>query len=114
VATAVYRAVEEALANVDRHAQARDVLVLIDRADGYLTVAVEDNGVGFEPADAHQHGGVGLIGIRERIESVGGRLSVESGPAGTGIYIQVPLGDERSYPWVSHPRHNLPPCRSAY
>ena len=93
VVTAVYRAVQEALANTAQHARAGQVTLVLSRMDDFLMVALEDNGVGFDPASAQRRGGVGLVSMRERIEAVGGHLAVESRPGGggTSVVIEVPL-----------------------
>ena len=95
VATAVYRAVQEALTNVLKHAGASRVGVLLERRARLLTAIVEDDGRGFDP-DARPApsaaGGLGLVGMRERIAMTGGTLQIESEPgAGTTVYIRIPL-----------------------
>lgn len=92
--TAVYRIVQEALTNVIRHAQATRVDVLLEQRDDKLIVLVEDNGVGFDPTAEMPRGRLGLIGLRERAEMLGGRLMLESGPgAGTTLLLEVPYDD---------------------
>ncbi|MDQ3875226.1 MAG: GAF domain-containing sensor histidine kinase [Actinomycetota bacterium] len=91
IETALYRIVQEALTNVVKHARATRVSVLLTRRDGSIAVVVEDDGLGFEPADAGD-GGFGLVGIRERIELLGGRLGLESSRGtGTTLVAEVPL-----------------------
>jgi PAS domain S-box-containing protein len=93
VATAVYRMVQETLTNVARHAQATEVQVTI-RVDGdMLEISVRDNGVGFDPARQGGHRSYGLLGIRERAQTLGGSAVIASAPgAGTEITIRIPLG----------------------
>jgi two-component system, NarL family, sensor histidine kinase DevS len=89
--TAVYRIVQEALTNVIKHANARTVSVVLTRKGEAVVVVIEDDGRGFDP-NADQVGGLGLLGMRERIALVGGRLSVESAPhRGTTVAVEVPL-----------------------
>jgi PAS domain S-box-containing protein len=80
VETALYRMLQEALANVARHAQARRVVVDIRRRADTLRCSVQDDGAGFDPARAARAGGLGLLGMRERLGTVGGRLLVRSAP----------------------------------
>ena len=91
VATAVYRVVQEALTNVVRHAGATSASVAVTVASGRLRAVVEDDGTGFDPAQpADRH--LGLRGMKERAELVGGSVSVVSSPgSGATIVLEVPL-----------------------
>jgi PAS domain S-box-containing protein len=90
--TALYRVVQEALTNVARHARANSVSVVVSRHDGQATAVVEDDGVGFDLADAGA-GRLGLIGMRERVALAGGNLDIESEPGrGTTVIARVPMG----------------------
>jgi PAS domain S-box-containing protein len=94
VESSIYRMVQEALTNVMRHARATRVDVLLEQRDDKLVVIVEDNGVGFDPTAAMQNGRLGLFGVRERAEMLGGRLVLESAAgAGTTLLVEVPYGD---------------------
>jgi signal transduction histidine kinase len=89
--TAVYRIVQEALTNVIKHANARTVSVVLTRKGEAVVVVIEDDGRGFDTSADHVEG-LGLLGMRERIALVGGRLSVESAPdRGTTVAVEVPL-----------------------
>ncbi len=89
VETAIYRIVQEALTNVVKHAHAQRVSVLVTRAGGRIKAVIEDDGTGFDPTATD--GGIGLIGMRERIELLDGSLVVETGPAsGTTLAVEVP------------------------
>jgi len=89
VETAIFRIVQEALTNVVKHARAQRVSVLVTRAGGRIKAVIEDDGTGFDPAAAD--GGIGLIGMRERIELLDGSLVVESSAtSGTTVAVEVP------------------------
>jgi signal transduction histidine kinase len=83
----VYRVVQEALTNVAKHAGASNVHVEVARANGTVEVVVEDDGRGFDPTSVKD--GLGLIGMRERVELTGGELSIRSRP-GTRISATLP------------------------
>jgi signal transduction histidine kinase len=91
---AIYRVVQEALTNVVKHARATAVSVSVDIDDDEVTVRVNDDGVGFDeqrPAD-----GFGLIGMRERVGLVGGRLEISSARGeGTTITALFPVLSEQ-------------------
>lgn len=85
--TAVYRVVQEALTNVARHAHATRVRVTCRATAAELTVEVDDDGVGL---GGRNGSGVGLIGIRERVLGLGGRVSLSS-PGGVRLAVHLPL-----------------------
>jgi two-component system, NarL family, sensor histidine kinase DevS len=90
VETALFRIVQEALTNVVKHADATRVSVLLARRPGAVAVVVEDDGRGYDPEQPSE--GIGLLGMRERVELIGGRLSLESSPgSGTTVVAEVPL-----------------------
>ena len=89
----VYRVVQEAVHNAQKHAGASAILILLQQQDGQLRMLVEDNGRGFDPAAVQPGRGLGLTGMRERAEMVRGALVVESAPhAGTRVRLVVPVG----------------------
>ncbi|MBI4478290.1 MAG: sensor histidine kinase, partial [Acidobacteria bacterium] len=93
VEAAAYRIVQEALTNVARHARATSCRVYLQRLTHTLLVTVEDNGVGFDPAELRDSGvtrGLGLIGIRERVAQFHGTIRIESAP-GKGTRLTVEL-----------------------
>lgn len=91
VETALYRIVQEALTNVVKHAGASHVSVVLARKGRSVTAVVEDNGRGFE-ARRTDGRGLGLVGMRERLGLLDGRLRIESTEgAGTTIVAEVPL-----------------------
>ena len=83
----VYRVVQEALTNVVKHANAATVQVEVARVNGTVEVVVEDDGHGFDPASATA--GLGLVGMRERVELTGGELEIRSRP-GTRVTAKLP------------------------
>lgn len=94
--TALFRIVQESLTNVALHARASRIDVLLNRRYGCLVLTVEDDGVGFYPDQPVRPNRLGLFGIRERVEMLGGRLLVESAPGkGTMISVEVPYGSAR-------------------
>jgi len=89
--TALYRIVQEALANVVKHADASRVSILITQNDRSVAAVVEDDGRGFDP-DAEDGDVLGLVGMQERVRLVGGRLRIESAEGrGTTIAAEVPI-----------------------
>ena len=89
VESTAYRIVQEALTNVGKHAEATTVSIRLVEADGRLDVAIQDDGLGFEPSAPRT--GFGLTGMRERVEMLGGSLTLESSPAGLGTLVQASL-----------------------
>jgi signal transduction histidine kinase len=88
--TALYRIVQEALTNVVKHADAQHVSILLTRQGGTVTVVVEDDGRGFDPAATREEG-FGLEGMRERVALLGGTIRIESRKgAGATLKVEVP------------------------
>jgi two-component system sensor histidine kinase UhpB len=90
---ALYRIAQEGLTNVSKHAQATQVEIRLDEpttvsGEPCVVLRVSDNGVGVR--EAAGHGGLGLLGMRERLETLGGRLDV-SGPSSTGFTLVATL-----------------------
>jgi two-component sensor histidine kinase len=95
---AIYRVVQEALANVGRHARARRVRVTLDTTPLRLEVRIQDDGLGMRPEQAG--GGMGIQNMRARAAEIGGSLDVRGGPdAGTSVTLSVPYetADARSH-----------------
>ena len=92
-AETLFRIVEEALRNVERHAMASLVSVsLRDAADGRLELSIEDNGVGFD-SSASYPGHYGLVGLREQAQLIGAELSIQSAPhEGTTLRLALDRG----------------------
>jgi signal transduction histidine kinase len=110
--TALYRVVQEAINNIARHAAARNVEIGLEHSGGVALVSIIDDGIGFDLAELKMSTirdldgndlylpentrGLGLLGMQERIELLGGDLEIDSVPgSGTRIYIRVPI-EERS------------------
>ncbi|HUI06935.1 MAG TPA: PAS domain S-box protein [Verrucomicrobiae bacterium] len=93
VSTCLYRVVQEALTNVAKHANAQHVEVRLLTKDGTLQLSVADDGQGFDVAASQT--GLGLEGMRERIDLLGGRLEIEMQPAaGARLVIQIPCEEQ--------------------
>jgi len=91
VETALYRLAQEALTNVAKHAAANHASVVVTRREGSVTLVVEDDGGGFG-ARSSGGDGLGLVGMKERVGLLGGRLAIESTEgSGTTIVAEVPL-----------------------
>jgi signal transduction histidine kinase len=89
--TAVFRITQEALTNVVKHADAKTVHITLAGRERSVVLAIEDDGRGFSPMQAHA-GGLGLVGMRERVASVNGALDIESKRgAGTRLTVEIPL-----------------------
>ena len=94
VETALYRVVQEAMTNVVRHAHATRIDVLAERDGERVLVMVEDDGIGFDPEEVRGQEHLGLLGLRERAETLGGTLTLESAPGtGTTVVVEVPIVD---------------------
>ena len=87
--TAIYRIVQEALANVASHSQAGSVRVSVVRCGDEVLIDIEDDGVGFDIEAATA--GFGLAGMRERAYLAGGRLEIEPRHPGTGVHVRLPV-----------------------
>ena len=97
--TALFRATQEAINNVGRHSRAENVLVQAVQDEGQIEVDVEDDGMGFDPAEVTEPSdkgrGLGILGMRERVEIFGGSVVVDSAPGrGTHVKLTVPIPEE--------------------
>jgi PAS domain S-box-containing protein len=97
--TVLYRVAQEALTNVARHARASQVKVCIQKRPDHICMKISDDGRAFQvhrvlPARGRKR--LGLLGMRERLEMIGGRLTIQSAPGqGTTIEAQIPLRKTR-------------------
>jgi len=117
-AIALFRVVQEALANVAKHAKASEVDIALELTGTDVVVTVQDNGVGAAPADLNRPRAHGIAGLRHRVQVLGGRLDISSAPnRGTTVRVRVPLtsvsrtagtddGDSGTFatlPWAAGP-----------
>lgn len=97
IETTLFRVFQEAIINIARHAQAKNVFVTIDAQPTKFEITIEDDGIGFDmhelmrlPADSGR--GLGLLGMQERLSLVDGRMKIYSKPGeGTRICLQIPI-----------------------
>jgi signal transduction histidine kinase len=87
IEVAVYYIVAEALTNVAKHAQAAEVVVDVEATDGVVRVSVSDDGVG----GAEPSRGSGLLGLRDRVDALGGTMTLRSPPSGTSLLVELPI-----------------------
>lgn len=93
----LYRIVQEALANIRKHAQAANVIVTLEQHDKTFLVRVEDDGVGFQPSTIDRQGHIGLTSMRERAEMAGGGCRIHSLPGGgTTVEFWVPASVDQA------------------
>jgi len=100
-ATVAYRIVQEGLTNITRHAQAEQLEITLETQGPWLQVSLRDDGIGFDPNPEHAPqppSGFGLLGMRERVQGIGGQVSVHSS-VGQGCHVQARL-----------PLHTPPPA----
>jgi two-component system, NarL family, sensor kinase len=93
VETALFRVAQQALANIEQHAAARHVRIVLERSGPAVSLRVQDDGRGFDPAEVEVlagHQGFGLTSMRERVQALGGQLAIDTGRGGTCIHAWVP------------------------
>jgi PAS domain S-box-containing protein len=89
--TTLYRVIVESVTNVVRHANARHIGVVLERRGSQAVAIIEDDGTGFNLAEVQAKGRLGVFGMRERAEMLGGSLTIESSPGvGTTIFVEIP------------------------
>jgi signal transduction histidine kinase len=89
----IYRIAQEGLNNVVKHAKASEVTILLKYGEDTVSLELMDDGSGFDTKIASRSGGVGLQGIQERVQQLGGSLEVESAPGkGTSLTVKIPVG----------------------
>ncbi|GAB4267183.1 MAG: HAMP domain-containing protein [Candidatus Promineifilaceae bacterium] len=92
VETALYRIVQEGLTNIARHSSAKSASIMLERRNGRVRAIIEDDGKGFDYETAVASGRLGLYGMKERAELLGGTFAIESNPnQGTSIFVEVPV-----------------------
>jgi signal transduction histidine kinase len=88
----LYRAAQEGLTNVRKHSNATRVWINLDREADHALLTVRDNGAAKStPADAHSGGGIGLTGLRERAQLLGGVVETQAGGDGFVLHVRVPI-----------------------
>jgi signal transduction histidine kinase len=102
VETALFRVVQEAVNNIARHGHAETVLIQCALRETEITIEIEDDGEGFDPAELPAPGssarGLGLMGMRERVELLGGRIEIDASPGqGVRVAVSVPIEPEASH-----------------
>ncbi len=96
--TSIYRIVQESITNVIRHAQASYVDVILEWQNEKIMIVIEDDGVGIDMQKARETGHLGLIGMQERAEMLGGKLLVDSAPqVGTTLVVEIPYANSNTY-----------------
>jgi signal transduction histidine kinase len=99
----LYRVLQESLQNIAKHSEASVVKVELDGGRDGVHLTVEDDGIGFDPANQGQ-GGLGLLSMRERLRLVGGSIRIDSAPSqGTSVKVLVPISAAESPGTVSAP-----------
>jgi signal transduction histidine kinase len=94
-ATALFRILQESLNNVFRHARASKARIDVQRRDGSLVMTVADNGVGIFPGCRRKANSFGLVGIKERISTLGGEFRIDTGEdAGTALTVSIPVASD--------------------
>jgi signal transduction histidine kinase len=92
---ALYRIIQESLTNIAKHARAKNVSIVVERKSRAVIAIVEDDGSGFDVRavmeSAQEESKLGLYGMRERAELVGGKLQIESTMgAGSSVFVEIP------------------------
>ena len=101
IETTIYRIIQEALNNIAKHSGAKRVSLVLRRTTDHVQAIIEDDGCGFDvataSAEASDRGGLGLLGIQERLGNVGGSLSMESAPGrGVTLIVRIPVLKEHA------------------
>jgi signal transduction histidine kinase len=94
-ALCIYRVAQESLQNVLKHSRAAAARVVLSRKPQEIHLLVTDTGIGFDIEEASERNGLGLVSMRERVRTIGGRISIRSEPGdGTQIEVFVPTRTE--------------------
>jgi signal transduction histidine kinase len=96
LSVACFRIVQESITNILRHAKATTIHVVLRQSDSYLNLCIKDDGIGFSPretpATAAGRSTLGLLGMQERAQALGGQVTIQSSPdQGTEVRVQMPL-----------------------
>ncbi len=90
----IYRITQEALTNIARHSGAKNASIILERRDARALLIIEDDGQGFPETPSAKRNGdskLGLVGISERVNLLGGTLDIESTEHGTTLFVRLPL-----------------------
>jgi len=98
VGTVLFRIAQEALTNVERHAQARHIDMVLERVGDLVSLSIADDGVGFDTdgVAVHPKRGIGLRNMMERMEAIGGRFEIVSSSTGTRVVASIDLKEQGS------------------
>jgi signal transduction histidine kinase len=101
--TTCFRVVQEALTNILRHAKASQVWIELQQVENELQLTIRDNGIGFEVASVMQNPsgelGLGILGMQERVQLIGGEISIQSAPnLGTEVMVKFPIAADGTIP----------------
>jgi signal transduction histidine kinase len=116
---ALFRALQESLTNVHRHSGSSNVDIRIEQENRQATLVVRDYGRGFEPEQLESprggsDRGVGLAGMRERVNELGGTLKVLSEKPGTSIRVTLPIAKGEAHPAQLERSAELPAFEIVY
>ena len=98
VATTLYRVTQESLTNIEKHAKATKVTIILQQMGDLLQLMIRDNGIGFDDLEVSKQKGIGLRNMRERVEFIGGDFEVIT-EAGLGTEITVLLNLDGLMAW---------------
>lgn len=100
LASSVFRIIQEAISNIRKHAATEKVMLRLEDNGPKLTLIIEDQGIGFDPQQQVPEESYGILGMKERVQLLGGVMQIHSQPgAGTQISIIVPLEGEENNEW---------------
>jgi signal transduction histidine kinase len=90
---AIFKIIQESLTNVFRHAEATEATVQLEARDGQACISIVDNGKGIGSSDELHPAsyGIGMMGIKQRVEEFGGGLTLRNTGAGTSVEVRIPL-----------------------
>jgi len=92
VASCVYQVALESIQNIAKHSRARHAWVALTCSNRTIVLTISDDGIGFDPEMARGNGGLGLVGMEERVRSVNGKLTITAQPlSGTRVALEVPM-----------------------
>jgi signal transduction histidine kinase len=94
MAIALFRVVQEGLSNIIRHAQAQLVTLEMSGDKHSCRISLADDGQGFDSNNPQMRYSPGLMGMRQRVEGLGGRIQIESKAGGTQLHVEVPMSSQ--------------------